>query len=78
MRQDALANPKVLVEAPATVLKQRFADLPDGVSVSPGAIAIRFSSPNQALERLLALAMAIGNNFGEFERMAGNGPTSGI
>ena len=71
LRQTALAQPKVLVEAPTTVLNQEFANLPDGVSVSPGAISITFSSPSEALQRLLALAMAIGNDFNEFERMAG-------
>ena len=72
LRQEALAQPKVLVEAPTAVVNQEFASLPDGVSVSPGAISITFSSPNEALQRLLALAMAIGNNFSEFERMAGS------
>ena len=68
LRQAALAQPKVLVEAPTTVLSQQFANLPDGVSISPGAISITFSSPSEALQRLLALAMAIGNDFNEFER----------
>jgi len=71
MRQAAMAQPKVLVEAPTTVLNLEFTNLPDGVSVTPGAISITFSSPNEALQRLLALAMAIGNDFNEFERMAG-------
>ena len=71
LRQSALAQPKVLVEAPIAVLGQQLAELPDGISVSPGAISITFSSPDEALRRLLALAMAIGNDFGEFERMAG-------
>lgn len=71
LRQAALTQPKVLVEAPTTVLNQELADLPDGVSITPGTISITFSSPNEALQRLLALAMAIGNNFNEFERMAG-------
>jgi len=70
-REEALAHPKVLVAAPTAVVNQQFTDLPHGVTVSPGTIAITFSSPNEALERLLALAMAIGNNFAEFERMAG-------
>jgi hypothetical protein len=70
LRQAALAQPKVLVEAPITVTSQQFADLPEGISVSPGAISIRFSSPEEALERLLALAMAIGNDLNEFERIA--------
>ena len=75
LREAALAQPKVLVEAPTTVLNQEFANLPDGVSVSPGAISITFSSPSEALQRLLALAMAIGNDFSEFERMAGDDAT---
>jgi len=70
LRQEALAQPKVLVEAPVTVLSQQFANLPEGVSISPGAISITFSTPSEALQRLLALAMAIGNDFNEFERMA--------
>jgi hypothetical protein len=75
LRQAALAQPKVLVEAPTTVRSQEFANLPDGVSVSPGAISITFSSPSEALQRLLALSMAIGNDFNEFERMAGKQST---
>jgi len=75
LRQAALAQPKVLVEAPTTVRSQEFANLPDGVSVSPGAISITFSSPSEALQRLLALSMAIGNDFNEFERMAGRQST---
>jgi hypothetical protein len=71
-RQEALMHPKVLVEARTAVVNQQFADLPRGVTVSPGAISITFASPNEALERLLALAMAIGNNFAEFERLASN------
>ena len=71
LRQAALAQPKVLVEAPTAVLNQEFANLPDGVMVSPGAISITFSSPSEALQRLLALAMAIGNDFNEFERQSG-------
>ena len=78
LRRAALAQPKVLVEAPTTVLNQEFAALPDGVSISPGAISITFSSPNEALQRLLALAMAIGNDFNEFERMAGSGSTRAV
>jgi hypothetical protein len=78
LRQAALAQPKVLVEAPTTVLNRDFANMPDGVSVSPGAISITFSSPSEALQRLLALAMAIGNDFNEFERMTGGGPTGEV
>ena len=68
-RQASLAQPKLLVEAPTAVTGQHLASLPEGVSIRPGAISITFSSPNDALQRLLALAMAIGNDFGEFERV---------
>lgn len=67
----ALAQPKVFVEAPVTVLDQDFAGLPDGVSLAPGTISVTFTSPKEALEKLLALAMAIGNHFDEFERRVG-------
>jgi len=70
LRREALARPKVFVAAPAAVIEQEFANLPQGVSIAPGAISITFTSPNEALERLLALAMAIGNDFSQFERLA--------
>ena len=66
-----LSQPAVLVEAPVAVRHQEFADLPVGVVVSQGNISIAFSSPAEALQRLLALAMAIGNDFNEFERLVG-------
>lgn len=69
LRQAALAQPKLLVEAPTSVLNQEFGDLPEGVSVSAGRISITFGSSKEALERLLGLAMAIGNDLDEFERM---------
>ncbi len=75
LRQAALTQPKLLVEAPTDVLHQEFANLPAGVSISAGAISITFNSPSEALQRLLALAMAIGNDFNEFERLAGRQST---
>ena len=80
LRQAALAQPKVLVEAPVAALSQEFAHLPEGVSVQPGAISITFSSPEEALKRLLALAIAIGNDFAEFEQLATAEPktTTGV
>jgi hypothetical protein len=69
LRQAALAQPKVLVEAPTSILSQQFETLPEGVTLKPGAILIAFSTPNEALQRLLALAIAIGNDFSEFERI---------
>jgi hypothetical protein len=70
LRRAAMEQPKLLVESPTAAVNQEFANLPHGVSVSPGAISITFSSPSEALQKLLALAMAIGNDFNQFEQMA--------
>ena len=43
-------------------------NLPAGVDLEPGRISLTFDQPQQALEKLLALAMAIGNDFDRFER----------
>ena len=67
LRKDRIARPRVMVEAPISVLNQRFANLPDGVIVGPGRIVVNFENGRQALEKLLALAMAIGNDFATFE-----------
>ena len=60
----------VLVAAPANIVNQEFKGLPAGVSISPGRIGIRFESATEALEKLLALAMAIRNDELLFERLA--------
>ena len=69
LRNQAMAHPRVLVEALVTVVNQRFADL-EGVTVAPGTISVAFVTPAEALQKLLALAMAIGNDFAGFEAMA--------
>jgi hypothetical protein len=73
LREDLLRRPRVLVEAPAAILGQRFEGLPEGVAVVPGQITVRFESATEALEKLLALAMAIGNDRERFERLATGG-----
>jgi hypothetical protein len=40
------------------------------VRIEPGRITVEFEDPHAALEKLLALAMAIGNDFESFERAA--------
>lgn len=49
-----------------------FDKLPPGVCIDASRIAIEFDQPQQALERLLALAMAISNDYDRFERRAGH------
>ena len=70
-RQVRLQQPQVLIEAPSQITDQEFATLPQGVELGPGRLSIRFSTTQEALEKLLALAMAIGRDFGEFERRTG-------
>jgi len=68
---DAQKQPRVMIEAPADIVNQRFDALPAGVTIQPGRVTVEFETPQQALEKLLALAMAIGNDFEGWERMAG-------
>ncbi|MGH9645613.1 MAG: hypothetical protein ACRD4E_02250 [Bryobacteraceae bacterium] len=68
LRRERLENPRLLVEAPAQVVNQQVANLPAGVEIEPGRITVEFASAQEALERLLALAMALSNDFGGFER----------
>ena len=68
LQKDRLERPQLLVEAPLKVLTQEFVDLPAGVDLEPGRISLTFDQPQQALEKLLALAMAISNDFERFDR----------
>ena len=68
LKKDRLARPQLLVEASVQVMTQEFANLPAGVDLEPGRISVTFDQPQQALEKLLALAMAISNDFERFER----------
>ena len=74
LQRERLARPQLLVEAPASVASQDFANLPAGVHLMPGRIAVEFDKPREALEKLLALAMAISNDFACFERVTAQNP----
>jgi len=67
LRKARLRQPPVLVEAPVSVLGQKLDGLPVGVVIAPGRITVRFQTATEALEKLLALAMAIGNERERFE-----------
>jgi len=70
LRRARLEQPQVLVEAPVAILNQDWDGLPAGVAVTRGKITVQFESSVEALEKLLALAMAIGNDQDRFERLA--------
>jgi hypothetical protein len=69
LRQGWLTAPKVLVEAPVAAVNQELDDLPAGIELAPGRIALTFATPAEALEKLLALAMAIGRDMRRFEEI---------
>ena len=68
LEQERRERPQLLVEAPLTVLRQELEHLPPGVRLEPGRLTVEFAEPQQALEKLLALAMAIGNDLAAFEQ----------
>jgi hypothetical protein len=70
LRKERLSRPQLLIEAPAATAARRLHDLPPGVRLEAGRITVEFDEPHQALEKLLALAMAIGNDFAAFEEAA--------
>jgi hypothetical protein len=74
LRKDRLERPQLLVEAPLRILTQEFVNLPAGVGLEPGRITVTFNQPQEALEKLLALAMAISNDFELFEHQVRSAP----
>jgi hypothetical protein len=70
-RQAWIARPPVLVEVSnAQVRRVELHDLeglPEGVELAPGSILVRFADPDEALRKLMALAMAISQNYQAFE-----------
>jgi hypothetical protein len=74
MRRARIEQPQVLIEAPFSVVNQEFETLPPGIQLQPGKITVHFEHPREALEKLLALAMAVGNDFALFERLTATDP----
>ncbi len=68
LQRDRREHPQLLVEAPVSIVSQELENLPAGVRLESGRITITFDQPQEALEKLLALAMAISNDFERFER----------
>jgi hypothetical protein len=70
-RQEWIAHPPVLIEMSNAQVRHvevhDFEGLPEGVELAPGSILVRFSDPEEALRKLMALAMAISQNQQAFE-----------
>ena len=58
------------------ISKARLSGLPEGVSVEPGRIEVRFSGAKDAVGRLFALAQALTNDYEQFEALV-EGETPG-
>ena len=74
IRQARLIGIRVAV--PIEALEARLAGLPEGVSVEPGRIEVRFRGAKDAVGRLFALAQALTNDYEQFEALV-DGETPG-
>ena len=70
-RRQWIQRPPVLVEVSNAQIRRvelhDFEGLPGGVELAPGSITLRFSDPDEALRKLMALAMAISQNRQAFD-----------
>ena len=66
----------IRVAVPVEALEGRLASLPEGVSVEPGRIEVRFSGAQEAVGRLFALAQALTHDYEQFEALVGRGEVS--
>jgi hypothetical protein len=65
---------RAIVEAPTAVINQKLANLPSGVTLEQGRLTVQFTTAVEALEKLLALAMAVGNDLDGFARIVEGNP----
>ena len=77
-RRDWATQPPVLVEVPQTQIQRVERDdldgLPAGVELGPGSITLRFQEPEEALQKLMAFAMAMSQNRLAFDQRGGAFP----
>ena len=70
-RRRWIEAPPVLVEMSDAQIRRLERDdlegLPEGVELAVGSIVVRFSDPEEALQKLMALAMAISQNRAGFD-----------
>jgi hypothetical protein len=72
-RSEWVRQPPVLVEVSQAQIRSveldDFEGLPDGVELAPGSITVRFRGPDEALQKLMTLALAISQNRPAFESL---------
>ena len=76
LRQARLTGIRVAV--PVEALEARLAGLPEGVTVEPGRIEVRFAGAKEAVVKLFALAQALTGDYERFEDLVGKGETVGM
>ena len=73
VRKEWLHQPPVLVEVSEAQIRRLtvhdFDGLPEGVDLAPGSITVRFASPDEALQKLMALALAISHHRRAFDEL---------
>ena len=74
-RQARLTGIRVAV--PSEACEARLSGLPEGVSVEPGRIEVRFSGAQDAVGRLFALAQALTHDYEQFEALVEAGEAAG-
>ena len=67
IRQARLTGIRVAV--PIEALEARLSGRPEGVSVEPGRIEVRFAGAKEAVVKLFALAQALTNDYEQFEAL---------
>ena len=67
----------IRVAVPREARAARLAGLPDGVSVAPGRIEVRFRGAKDAVGRLFALAQALTHDYEQFEALVEEGEAAG-
>jgi hypothetical protein len=66
--REELGLRRISVPARPETLRLELSGLPAGIEFQPGKLTVVFESPAQLLERLFALAQALGNDYDSFER----------
>jgi hypothetical protein len=69
LHRDWTQQKRTVVEAPTAVVNQELATLPPGVTLEPGKVTVEFATAVEALEKFLAIAMAVGNDIDGFARI---------
>ena len=66
--RQALTLPRIALPPASKLSKITWAGLPEGIHLTPGRLSIEFENATGLLEKLLALAQALANDFDSLEQ----------